>query len=95
MNCPLCGAKLDVPLPIGRRDICPSCKADLHTCRCCTHYERGAHNDCREPQADRVVDKEASNFCDYFQLTPKAGSAAAGPSSKDKAKAALEALFKK
>jgi len=25
------------------------------------------HNECREPVAERIVDKETGNFCDYFR----------------------------
>jgi hypothetical protein len=56
------------------------------------HYEAGAHNDCREPQADRTLEKERSNFCDYF--SPKKGGGVGGP-TKESLRAAAEALFKK
>jgi hypothetical protein len=72
--------------------VCPQCGRDTRTCRGCEHYERGAHNDCREPQAERVVDKERANFCDYFR--PRAG-AGAGAATRDAMKAAAEALFRK
>jgi hypothetical protein len=50
------------------------------------------NNECRENQADRVVEKERSNFCDYFR--PRLG-AGTGMSAQEKAKAAADALFKK
>jgi hypothetical protein len=34
----------------------------------CSFYSPGHHNDCREPQAERVVDKRAANFCDFFRF---------------------------
>ncbi len=40
--------------------------------------------------ADRVVDKERANFCEYF--TPRKNRAAAKPAS---ARKALDELFKK
>jgi hypothetical protein len=58
----------------------------------CGFYEAGAFNNCREPQAERVVDKERANFCDYFSAR---GSATSGVDGKEAAKKALEALFKK
>lgn len=94
MKCPVCAAEIKIPLPIGRRDECPSCHADLHACRCCRFYDPSAHNECHEPQADRVLEKEAGNFCDYFSLTGEHVGGAGG-SRKDNAKAALDALFKK
>jgi hypothetical protein len=47
-------------------------------------------NDCREPNAERVADKEAGNFCDWFR--PRARAAAAAP---ERARAGLDALFAK
>lgn len=91
MSCVCCGAGLPQG-PYGRRDTCASCGADLHTCVQCDFYTPGAYNDCREPQADRVVDKERSNFCDLFR--PAAGPKAAA-AVRDEARARLDALFKK
>jgi len=91
--CPACGKPISVAEPVGRRETCPRCNTDLHACVHCNHYEPGAYNDCREPQADRVVDKNASNFCDYFSVRTSGGKGAADP--KTKAKSALDNLFKK
>jgi hypothetical protein len=90
-NCWHCGAALTA-LDYGRADTCKKCGRDTKTCRGCVNYERGAQNDCREPQAERVVDKEKSNFCDWFKPSAGAGTGAA---SRDAMKAAAEALFKK
>lgn len=91
MNCARCGAELPPP-PYFRRDECPACGADLHACVLCAFYSPGLNNDCREPQADRVVEKDRANFCDFFQ----AGSAAAqaADAGKSAALAALDKLFK-
>lgn len=59
----------------------------------CAFYDAGAYNACREPQAERVLDKERANRCDYF-APAREGRSAAG-AEKAKQKAALEALFKK
>lgn len=91
--CPSCGKNISIPEPIGRRDTCPLCTADLHTCRNCIHFDPGSYNDCREPQADRVVEKASSNFCDYFSI--RRDGKGSGVNPKDKAKAALDSLFKK
>lgn len=79
---------------IGRRDTCPSCGADSHVCRNCAHYDRSAYNECRESQAERVLEKERSNLCDYF--TPRHGDAPgqAAIDTKTYTKA-LDDLFKK
>jgi hypothetical protein len=79
---------------VGRRDACLSCGADLHCCRNCELYDPSFHNQCRETQAERQVDKERSNFCDYFQLRRQA-SAGRQAARTENARASLEALFRK
>lgn len=34
----------------------------------CRFYEEGAYNSCREPRAERVVEKDKANFCEYFEF---------------------------
>src|SRR6185312_11198258 len=86
-----CGAELSL-LDYGRADSCSKCGRDTRVCKGCFFYDKMSNNECREPQADRVVDKEKSNFCDYFKPgNPKGQSAPA----KDALNAAAEALFKK
>ena len=92
MTCAACGAGPLQDQP-GRRDVCPSCGADLHSCIQCSFYTPGHYNDCREPQADRVLDRERSNFCDFFR--PKAAGAGAPSTAKGEARARLDALFSK
>ena len=85
---------IELPDPIGRRDSCPSCGADLHACVQCEFYDPSAPNQCREPQADRVLSKDQANFCELFRLsrTEVAGQPA---NEAELARARLEALFKK
>ena len=89
--CYHCGAQLTA-LDYGRQDTCWKCGRDTRTCRNCIHHERTAHNECRETQADRVVEKEKANFCDYFKPSDREGGGAA---ERDTLKAAADALFKK
>jgi hypothetical protein len=92
MNCANCGKELPPP-PYFRSDTCPHCVADLHVCLQCTFHDPDSYNECRESQAERVVDKEKSNFCDYFSPgDPK--SISTGPTKED-ALSALDSLFKK
>jgi len=60
----------------------------------CSFYDRTVYNECRESQAERVVEKEKSNFCDYFQLAVTAKSSN-GVRDAAKAREALKALFAK
>jgi hypothetical protein len=91
-NCWNCGAPLTV-LDYGRADTCRKCGRDTKVCKGCQHYDASAHNECHESQADRVVEKERSNFCDYFR--PRAGSGTNSGESRDAMKSAADALFKK
>jgi hypothetical protein len=68
MTCWKCGENVELTpgARVGARDVCPRCDADLHSCRNCRHYDPAKHNQCAEPLAEWVRDKEASNYCDYF-----------------------------
>lgn len=109
-SCYRCGAALHLDGPVGRRTTCPECDADLHACMSCRHWDDSAPHACREPHAEHVVDKEASNACELFQLGDGAarrrgGSAAArdrlaalfgeAPAAPADPQDALEALFRK
>jgi hypothetical protein len=93
MNCWHCGRKIELVAGerVGFHDECPGCGRALHSCRNCGFYDPAYNNSCREPMAERVVDKERFNFCEYF----KPGDAAAKPAAKTGAQDKLEALFKK
>lgn len=91
-NCWHCGTALTV-LDYGRADTCRKCGRDTKTCKGCEFYDPMANNECRESQADRVVDKERSNFCDYFR--PRQGGPATQAPTRDALKAAADALFRK
>ncbi|RZF23309.1 hypothetical protein DAY19_05460 [Halobacteriovorax vibrionivorans] len=72
------------------KEECPYCYASLHCCKMCKFYDKSAYNECRESSADRIVEKEKANFCDYFIL--KGGSD--NGDGKDDLLAAANALFK-
>ena len=63
--CQVCGSELAMEY-IGRDAVCPSCGSYLHSCIQCKFYDPYAHNQCLEPSAEYVADKEAANFCEYF-----------------------------
>ena len=78
---------------VGRTQSCPACSRDLHVCKNCRNFDTSAYNQCKEPNAERVVDKEKSNFCDYFSFAEK-NSAGSKQEKKDYLKD-LDNLFKK
>ena len=96
MNCWKCGHRVETIERIGFHAHCPQCDWPLHVCRNCSLYDPDYNNQCRETMAERVVDKERSNFCEYF--APRAHSGAAGgskPTPERAARERLDALFKK
>ncbi len=77
----------------AREARCPACDAATHVCRNCRFFAPGRSNDCMEPVAERVIDKERPNFCDYFEPTDAARADTAAPSAATLRQAA-EDLFK-
>jgi hypothetical protein len=93
LECWKCGQRVsDLPKPLGRREECPACHADLHCCRQCTFYDTSAPKHCRETVADEVREKERANFCGYFTLHPNAYTATDNRAA-DAARTQLDALF--
>jgi hypothetical protein len=93
MRCFKCGRTVVLAAGerVGFRDSCEGCGADLHACRNCAHHDPAAYNECREPNAERVGERERANRCDYFAPGERAAAASASQSSKDQ----LERLFRK
>lgn len=96
-HCFKCGKALQLGTAgfVGRKDECAHCKADLHCCKNCAHFDANAYNGCTESQAERVLEKDRSNFCDYFTFRQGTASGAGVSKQKDNALAQLDALFKK
>ena len=63
------GLSFDQGYKISRREQCSHCSTDLHCCKMCQFYDATAYNECREPMASRILEKEKANFCDYFILS--------------------------
>ena len=94
MNCIFCGEEIQIKGKVDRQDKCPRCNRDLRCCKQCKFYDLGAYNDCKEVSAERIIEKERTNFCDYFAL--RGSKVEGGRVNRTKAaKTALEALFKK
>ncbi len=104
-SCQACGRAFEVRERVGFREVCDGCGADLHTCLNCDFHDTGAHNQCREPQADPVVEKDRANRCEWFRATPEVSRGARADSENAAGKppsaphpdpkAALDALFSK
>ena len=93
VRCHACGFEVELSSGqrVGFRDDCERCEVALHVCRNCVHHDAGAYNECRESSAERIVDKERANRCDYFVPGPGAGGERDG---RDHARSELEKLFR-
>lgn len=91
MRCYKCATEIVLTARVGRGEYCQKCYSDLHCCRNCAHYDSAATNQCREPQAESVRDREKANFCDYF--TPNTHKGTGGDDSSA-ARDAFKKLFK-
>lgn len=61
----------------------------------CAFYELSSAGACREPSAERVVDKEKANFCEFFVFSdPVDNGNEAGTHNRPDPLLALKALFK-
>ncbi|MFN3697420.1 MAG: hypothetical protein ACK4VO_08260 [Pseudobdellovibrio sp.] len=76
---------------ISYREECFHCKTDLHSCKNCYFYDHKSYNECKEPSADVVKEKERANFCDFYRPSQRGALI----DEKASLKAAAEALFKK
>jgi hypothetical protein len=95
MNCWKCGNAVETRGRIGFHAHCERCDRPLHVCRNCGFYDPAYNNHCRETMAERVVDKERENFCEYFAPAALSSGAPVGQSPESAARERLESLFKK
>jgi hypothetical protein len=91
-KCTACGAK--TPANISFDSTCPNCRAALHSCRQCSHFDPGARLECNKPISARIVDKHANNQCELFATRVVVErQTSSGPPSN--ARDAFAKLFKK
>lgn len=92
--CFFCKKEIAIEDKVGRTEACPFCRSDLHSCFNCRFYDEKTYNQCSEPQAERVVEKDKANFCEFF-LFRDTSSASSQEDARKNAKEQLDALFKK
>ncbi len=90
--CHQCESKTTYQDRVHFRAECENCHEDLHVCKNCTFYDENSHNECREPSAEKVQDKNRRNVCEYFK--PSIRNTQKKNDQTELLKAA-EALFKK
>ncbi len=93
VNCYKCATTLiiDIKHSVARSEECPKCYSNVRCCRMCENFETSAYNECREPTADRILEKEKANFCDHYKI----GTGDTYKDQKCDLKSAAESLFKK
>lgn len=65
--CWRCGRPIVVEGRVGRQVLC-ECNTPLHSCKNCKDWDTSAPNQCLEPLAEFVADRESGNFCSFFTL---------------------------
>ncbi|MYE07481.1 MAG: hypothetical protein F4X95_01840 [Oligoflexia bacterium] len=93
VHCHQCSKTTQLEHKVSFREECPHCGSDLHICLNCRFYDKAAYNECKEPSAERVGDKERNNYCEYFDPTEKGKKSGSLDRAEQLKKA--EALFKK
>ena len=93
-RCAECGAVL--PITADSLTQCPHCRAELHACRQCAHFDTARRFECAQNIPERIADKRALNACASFSLMVTVErDTSAGAVRPDDARRAFGNLFKK
>ncbi len=101
-RCATCGTVLPAEFDVNGK--CPKCKADLHSCKQCVHFDTSAQFECTQPISERIARKDAKNECTFFAFrttiekdtSPVSASPQAAPTATpSSARQAFDDLFKK
>ncbi len=75
---------------------CPKCRAELHSCQQCAHFDPGQRFECAQSVPERITDKRARNGCTFFSLRVTVErETSSGSGHPDDARRAFHNLFKK
>lgn len=67
MRCGMCGHIIHASPDIQADSQCLKCGADLRTCKNCRHFDTSAQFECTQPIKKRVMAKDKSTDCTYFE----------------------------
>jgi hypothetical protein len=104
LRCSLCGTIVPPPVEISFESQCPKCKADLHTCKNCRHFDTAARLECTQDIRERITKKDQRNRCEFFMARTSieretrdsgGGSSGVPPIKPSDARSAFDKLFKK
>lgn len=95
-RCHECNHKIIGHDMVGKDEVCPNCKSDLHCCKNCKFFNPTARFECQKEIPKRIARKVKRNDCELFSprivldlMSPKSQNTA------DDARKAFEDLFKK
>jgi len=80
----------DIGEKVFRNEECPHCQAYIRCCRMCKFYDTSSYNECKEPVAERILEKEKPNFCEFFKISGSGD----GQDDKNSLLDAANSLFK-
>ena len=66
VRCHACGRNLTDVSTLSAQSTCPFCRAALHCCRGCTHFDSSARRQCRADIPAAISDKGKANTCAQF-----------------------------
>jgi hypothetical protein len=93
-RCAACSTVL--PITADSLTQCPQCRADLHACRQCAHFDTARRFECAQDIAERLADKRARNDCPHFALMVTVErDTSAGSVRPEDARRSFGNLFKK
>jgi hypothetical protein len=93
-RCAACSTVL--PITADSLMQCPQCRADLHACRQCAHFDSARRFECAQDIPERVADKRARNECAVFSLMVTVERDTSGGSVRpEDARRSFGNLFKK
>ena len=106
LRCSLCGAIVPSGMAIGFESQCPKCRADLHACKNCSHFDTSAQFECTQPIRERITKKDVRNHCELFvaktsierETRDSGGNSnppSVSPTNASDARSAFDNLFKK
>jgi hypothetical protein len=93
-RCAECSAVL--PITADSLAQCPQCRAELHACRQCAHFDPARRFECTQDIPERIADKRARNDCARFSLMVTVERDTSGGSVRpEDARRSFGNLFKK
>ena len=104
LRCALCGTIVPPPVDIAYESQCLKCKADLHSCKNCRHFDTSAQFECTQNIPERITKKDLRNKCGFFMARTSieretrdsgGGNNQVSPVKPSDARSAFDNLFKK